>query len=125
MAAEQPFEPAVKSGAAGQTVSVTVSTTASTFLAQINSTNGFNPTLLATVDGQTTGVVYIRMSVESSTTIAASNTDTPMVLGPNPTIRLFANPAPAGITNIAVMCTVAPSVQGTNVWFTPGQGGVF
>ena len=123
MASEQPFEPAVKSGATGLTVSVVVSATTQ-FLTQVNSTGGFNPTILVTLDGATNGTAFIRMSVESSTAITASTTDTPFPYGNNPTIRLFANPNPTGITNIAIV-TASAANPATTIWFTPGQGGIF
>jgi hypothetical protein len=44
-------------------------------------------------------------------------------LGPNPTVRLFANPSPTGTVNIAVIMTASPSVTPATLWFTPGEGG--
>lgn len=120
MAAELPFLPAVKSGAAGQTVSIAVgSSSAST---SIDSTGLMNPSLLVTLDGAVAGTAFIRLSVEG-VSIVATTTDTPLPYGPNPTIRLFANPAPSGKANIAVIGASTPNVT-TTVWITPGEGGV-
>jgi hypothetical protein len=124
MASFQPFLPAVKTGTAGLTQSITIGAGAGTSQTiQINSGTAENPSILVTFDGPTVGTAYIRMSVEASTSIVATATDTPFPFGPNPTVRLFANPSPTGIVNIAVVVTVTPATAGT-MWFTPGEGGI-
>lgn len=126
MAAFVPFMPAVQSATTGKTVSVTVSTTVSTFLTQVISSNSENPSLLVTAVNPN-GVpmtAYLRMSIEASTVIAPTNSDTPISIpANNATVRLFANPAPIGTANIAVFITVASSTSGGVFYFTPGQGG--
>lgn len=126
MASFQPFEPAIKSATAGQTVSVTVSTTVSTFLTQVVSSTAENPCILLSVFNPNGFPVvgYVRISTESSTIIAPTITDTPVPVPANGGyVRLFANPAPLGTTNIAVLLSVAPSTSGPIFYFTPGQGG--
>ncbi len=63
--------------------------------------------------------------MESSTVITTniSNADCPLLPGSQPTVRLFAAANPTGTFNVAVVCTVAPSV-GTTLYLTPGQGGL-
>lgn len=125
MAAMLPFLPDVKSGATGKSQLVTVNSTGQKTIVVINSL-GLSPTLQInyyTVDA-TVVPVYMRLSVESSTVITASNTDTPLVVGPDITaVRLFANPAPNGQCSIAFIATVAPST-GVFITVTPGEGGV-
>jgi hypothetical protein len=121
MAAFTPFQPAAKSGSAGQTVSFSATSTSQNAI--IDSTGSFNPSILVTVDAPQTAVPFVRLSAEASTVITATNTDVPMPGGPNACVRLFANPSPAGKAAVAVICTITGSA--VNIWFTPGQGGVF
>lgn len=125
MAAQIPFSPDTKSGAAGKTITLTVATTVQQ-LGQINTVLGESPSLLVTMINPSASITpfYLRMSVESSTTITATNTDTPLApTSATPVIRLFANPSPTGVSNYAVVCTVAPSTPAT-LFLTPGEGGV-
>lgn len=122
MASFQPFEPAIKSGVLGQTQNISVNNSSQNIV--IDSTGTENTTLLVTVDGPQGSVTYMRMSVEASTAITATTTDTPMPGAQNPTIRLFANPSPSGKTSIAVITTVLVSISAINFWITPGQGGI-
>lgn len=128
MAAFIPFEPAIQSGSAGKTVSITVTSTTQG-LAQIVSSTAENPSILVTAVNNTATAItaYLRMSVESSTAITATVTDMPVFLAPNTIngtyVRLLANPAPIGIANFAVVVSVATSTAGCTFYFTPGQGG--
>lgn len=131
MASEQPFEPDVKSGSAGFTQVIVVGSAGTGKNIQFNEPTA-TAVLITGVNtnavGSTTGVVYMRMSVESSTGIASANssTDTPLVLIPQvPTVRLFASPNPGGVFNLSVICSVSSTVAGAwKVWATPGQGGI-
>lgn len=118
MAAFEPFEANVKTSVAGQTIFF--SATSASQGTTLDSTNSFAPCLLVTVGAPQNAIAYLRLSTESSAT--ATTTDTPLPGGPNPLVRLFANPAPNGITAIAVICTVTSTP--VKVWITPGQGGI-
>lgn len=123
MAAFEPFEPQIRSGVAGQTVSLAIGAGSgtSTVVQIVNSISAFNPSLLITFGGGVTAgtVAYVRLSVEASTAITATVTDTPILA---PSVRLFANPNPQGTLNIAVIVSTTPTAAGT-IWFTAGQGG--
>lgn len=96
---------------------------------QISSAGAENPSILVTAvnpsqAGGGTIQLYMRMSVEASTVITASAGDTPITLFPQQAaIRIYANPSPAGTTNIAVIVSATASTAGS-IWFTPGQGGI-
>jgi hypothetical protein len=117
MAALEPFEPAVKTGAAGFTVVTVVVTTTPAISGSINSAGAMNPSILVTNFGA--NISYVRLSVETSTAAGTtvSTTDTPML---GNTVRLFANPSPSGVAAVAVFATVG----GNTVFFTPGEGGI-
>jgi hypothetical protein len=128
MAAFTPFEPAVEKGNAGltQVVSIGAGAATSQTINIASSVGNSNNSLLATFANATAGTVaYVRISTESSTSIAATSTDTPMVSSGAgfPEVRLFASPNPTGSYNIAVIVTATPATAGS-IWFTPGQGAV-
>lgn len=125
MSAFQPFEPAL-----GKTQVCVPSSTAQNF--QFTG-QGWNSMLITYQGaGNQVGPAYVRISVEVSLTTTVgilgviSNADLPL-LGTGtagalaPSVRLFATPQ-AGTFNVAVYCTVAPSVAGA-LYLTPGQGG--
>lgn len=125
MAAFTPFEPAVKSGAAGLTQSIALgagSATSQTIQIPTSVGNGNNALMVTCILSAGT-TAYMRISVEASGSIAATATDTP-IPGNNttPFVRLYASPNPAGSYNIAVIVTATPTTAGT-IWFTPGEGG--
>ena len=124
MASFQPFEPAVKSGTAGFTQNIALgagSGSSQTIQIPASISNGNTCVLVTLALSQGTNA-YMRMSVEASTAITATGTDTPLVGNSGSYVRLFASPNPAGAYNIAVIVSVTPTTAGT-VWFTPGQGG--
>ena len=128
MAAFTPFEPAIEKGQAGLTQSITIgagSATSQTIQIPASVGNSNNALLVSSnLSNGTTPAAYIRLSVEASTAIVATATDTPLLSTLTcDYVRLFASPNPTGAYNIAVVVTVTPSIAGT-IWFTPGQGGV-
>jgi hypothetical protein len=68
---------------------------------------------------------YVRMTTEASTAITATITDAPIPCptGASTYVKLFASPNPAGAYNIAVVVSASPALAGSQIWFTPGQGG--
>lgn len=128
MAAYTPFEPSVKSGTAGFTQVVVVPSAGANTVINVNIptatavlVQAFNANAAAT----SPIAAYIRYSVESSTSITATATDTPIVIPPQgTTVQLFASPAGGVLPyNIAVTVTVSPTVAGSYIAFTPGTGG--
>ncbi len=116
MAAFEPFQAHVVASVAGKTINFQVTTTSQSNT--IDSTGGETPTLLVTCNGPVGIPAYIRMDAEAAPTATA--TDTPMNPG---SVRLFANPVAAGKVGIAVFVTVT-GASITNIWVTPGQGGI-
>lgn len=122
MASFQPFLPAVKSGAAGLTQNTGALASNSQVVLMIDSTGTENTTLLVNAIGPAGTTAFIRLSVESSTAITASLTDTPLPGNPNGYVRLFANPNPSGKTAVAVIVSTSGATSSI-IWVTPGQGG--
>jgi hypothetical protein len=129
MAATAAFQPTVKVGTSiNVALAIAVGAgSATSGNTQLNCTGQFAPVLKFTAVGATAGTIaYVRMSVEVSTTITANNSflDMPIVFqGTTPTVVLFSNPSPAGISNIAVIVSATPATAGT-IFVTPGQGGM-
>lgn len=132
MASQQPFLPAVKSGAAGLTQSIALAggaATSQTIQIPASTSNGNNAVLVSAFNNNAANsseiIAYVRLSVEASTSITATATDTPVIIPPQSgTVRLFASPNMVGAYNIAVIVTVTPSVAGSFISFSPGQGGI-
>jgi hypothetical protein len=126
MAAFEPFLPAVKAGATGFSQVIVLSSTSQTIQVPASVSNGETALLITGVNNNTAASVsaYVRISVEASTSIVATATDTPIfITTSNPTVRLFASPNMTGTYNVAAVCTVAPSTS-ASIFITPGQGGV-
>jgi hypothetical protein len=125
MAAFEPFEPAVQSGAAGSTQSIALgagSATSQTIKISSSISNSNNSVLVTCILSAGT-TAYVRLSAEASTAITATATDTPFPGNSTSAyVRLFASPNMTGAYNIAVIVTATPTTAGT-IWFTPGQGG--
>lgn len=118
MPADLPFEPHVKSGVAGLSVSISAQTTSVS--TTINSGSAETTAILVSVIGPTGVIAYVRMSSEATPT--ATVTDVPLPCNPNGLIRLFASPVTVGTIGLAVIVTITSSP--VTVWFTPGQGGI-
>lgn len=63
------------------------------------------------------GAAFVRLTVETTTASATQND----VCVPVNAVQLFANPAPLGTVQIAVIATVTTAAQ---LFVTPGQGGM-
>jgi hypothetical protein len=128
MSSFQPFEPAVKSGVAGfsQQISLGAGAATSQTIQFTNTPGAENPSLLVTLVNPSAAPLnaYIRLSVESSTVIAATVADCAIAAsGAGATVRLFASPNPTGTFNVAVIVSATPSTAGF-ISFCPGQGGL-
>jgi hypothetical protein len=130
MAAFIPFLPGSEKGQAGTTLNIALGAGAATsqlVLVPTSLANGNGSVLVTMINasGNAAMTAYLRMTVESSTVITATATDTPIfcTTGPSSYVRLFASPNEAGAYSIAVIVTATPAVVGSIMYFTPGQGG--
>ncbi len=126
---DQPFEPAVQSGAVGDSQTIALgagSATSQNIVIPASVGNGNTSLLVTMLNNNATGnlVAYMRLSVESSTVNVATATDTALVASPQtPSVSLFASPNPAGRYTISVIVTATPTTAG-QIWFSPGTAGV-